>query len=122
MAAFSYPKDRGLTGVWFAVATALFTLAQYSVVEADGLSATMNLLALAVAAFSAWIFSHRKSEGKAAFAFVLVMGLFITSAYVREFSDNVFAVTIYLAFVSAGLLFWGISADSPKFRTAGLYV
>lgn len=122
MAAVSYPKERGLTGVWFAVATALFTLAQYSAVEADKLSATMNLIALAVAAFSAWIFSKRRSEGKAAFGFALVMALFITSGYVRVFSENVFAVTIYLAFVSSALIFWGISASSPKFRTAGLYV
>lgn len=122
LASFAYGKERGLTGIWFVIASALFSFAQYSAVEAEKLSAAMNLLALGTLALSAWNFSLRRREGKIAFGFVLVMALFITSAYVRVFSENVFAVTIYLAFVASGLLLWGISKDVAKFRTAGLYV
>lgn len=122
LASFVYDKERGLTGIWFVMATAFFSLAQYSAVEAEKLSAGMNLLALGILALSAWIFSLNRREGKIALSFVLVMTLFITSAYVRVFSENVFAVTIYLAFVASGLLFWGISNDVAKFRTVGLYV
>lgn len=122
MASFAYGRERGLTGIWFVIATALFSFAQYSAVEADKLSAAMNLLALGTLTLSAWNFSLGRREGKIALSFVFVMALFITSAYVRVFSENVFAVTIYLAFVASGLLFWGISNDVAKFRTAGLYV
>lgn len=121
-AALTYRNRTGLTGSWFAVATAIFTLAQLGEVRAEALSASLNLSALAVVALSAWYVSKTRKEGRFAFTFALVAALFITSDYVRVFSENVFAVTIYLAFVAAGLLFAGISADVPKFRTAGLYV
>lgn len=54
--------------------------------------------------------------------FASVGTLYVTSAYVATYFDNVFAVTIYLALVSTGLIVSGIDRNIRVFRTAGLYV
>lgn len=121
-ASFAYGKERGFQGIAYVFATGVFTLVQYGVVEADKVSAAANLAALAVVVLSSWIYSKKREEGAIALTFALVMALFVTSAYVRVFSENVFAVTIYLALVASALLFAGISTNVAKYRTAGLYV
>ena len=56
------------------------------------------------------------------FALASVLTLIITSLYVNDITYNVFAVTIYLTLISAGLIFVGIEKDRSHPRTAGLYI
>ncbi len=56
------------------------------------------------------------------FALASVLALIITSLYVNDITHNVFAVTIYLTLISAGLIFVGIEKDRSHLRTAGLYI
>lgn len=121
-ASYAYRPFSGVLNKWFIGATALFFLVQYDSVTSERLPAALNLLSLAVSVFAAWNVSRMRKEGAAALAAALVLSLAVTSGYVRVFTENVFAVTIYLALVASALLYAGISKDEPKYRTAGLYV
>ena len=78
--------------------------------------------ALALALFSTWRTSSFAVLEKVSFVFASVMTLLITSLYVNEITDNVFAVTIYLTLLSTLFILQGITRDKPYLRTVGLYI
>ncbi len=76
-----------------------------------------------IAFFSALYFLRSGKEGgKIAFTFGCIMGVIITSLYVNDITENVFAVTLYLTLLSTLFILRGISLDRPYYRTAGLYI
>jgi hypothetical protein len=50
------------------------------------------------------------------------MTLIITSMYVNNITENVFAVTIYLSFIASTAILFGIHKNKPVWRTTGLYI
>ena len=81
----------------------------------------MQLLALSIVYVTGYVYRTRP-YGKIVFAIISVLTILITSLYVNRLTENVFAVTIYLTLLSAGLIIWGIEKDRPYLRTAGLYI
>lgn len=114
-----------IISLWVCVVGIFYFLYHFARVESlthTPLPLLIQLWALALALFSTWRTSTFQGLEKLAFVFGSVMTLLITSLYVNEITESIFAVTIYLTILSSLFIFRGITRDTAYLRTVGLYI
>ncbi|GAB0174952.1 MAG: hypothetical protein HHAS10_08310 [Candidatus Altimarinota bacterium] len=99
----------------------------YHLVRVEELSMNLGpvfiqLTALSIGTFAVWYMKSKNQFGKYAFIYAFIMFLLITSIYVNQLTNNIFAVTIYLTIIATIYLLFGINNNVAKFRTIGLYI
>lgn len=99
----------------------------YHLVRMESLDMTfgpviVQLFALLVWTYSVWHMKNEHPLWKYAFIYAFIMFLWITSLYVNNITNNVFAVTIYLTIVATIYLLLGINDNIAKYRTIWLYI
>lgn len=82
----------------------------------------IQLSALAIGTFAVWYMKSKHPFGKYAFIYAFIMFILITSIYVNQLTNNIFAVTIYLTILATIYLLVWINDNVPKLRTIWLYI
>ena len=126
IATFLYRKvDGPILSTWLAVLICGFFFYHFGRMDGlrkDLLPVLIQLIGLAIVYFSSYVFMRHHEYGRWTFFFASVLTIIITSLYVNDITQTVFAVTIYLTLLSAGLILRWIGQNKTYFRTAWLYI